>query len=479
MANLLARARAFLAARQVDAYLVGGFLRDGRLGRPTRDLDLAVAGDARKLASSLAQLWGGRYLLLDETHQVVARVVLPSGFQLDLTTMRGVIADDLAQRDFTIDALAFSLADLDSTTPTLIDPFGGQRDLAVGLVRALGENSFVADPLRLLRGVRLAAELGFCLEEETSAWMGRHSWRLTQVAPERITAELSVILSLSGASPWLRAMGELGILSAIMPELKATKEVAQPKEHHWDVFDHSLETVAAVEALLGGPTPSWLSPSALALVPSWPEVRRHLGEEVAGGRPRRVILKLAALLHDVAKPQTKTMEPAGRIRFFGHAKEGAQVAATILERLRFSAREVRQVAAMVENHLRPGQLGDDPPTLRAVHRYFRDLGEVALDTLVLGLADHLATRGPNLDLGEWREHLALVEFLLSCYFETPEVVSPPKLVDGHLIMERFGLAPGPRIGQLLAQVREAQAQGEVSTPEEALALIARELAWKP
>lgn len=482
VADLLAQARVFLAARRIEGYLVGGFVRDGLLGCPSRDLDLAVAGDARDLAQGLARVLDGRYVLLDETHQVVARVVVSSGFQLDLATMRGTIAQDLAQRDFTVDALAISLTDLELTTPTIIDPFEGQRDLAARTIRALGEDCLVGDPLRLLRGVRLAAELDFSLEEQTRLWMKQHGPRLGRVAPERITAELSMLLSLVGAAPWLRTLDELGFLDIIIPELAVTRGAAQPQEHHWDVLQHSLATVAAVEALLGGPVPGWLPQQALSRqlgLTHWAEIQQHLQEEVAGGRPRIVILKLAALLHDVAKPQTKTVEPSGRVRFFGHPKEGAEIAAAILERLRFSTKEVRQVAAMVENHLRPGQLGDDRPTLRAVHRYFRDLEEAALDTLVLGLADHLATRGPSLDLAAWQEHLAQVDYLLSCYFGAPEVVRPSKLVDGHRIMERFGLGPGPLIGQLLTRVREAQAQGEVRSQEEALALIAKELSWKP
>ncbi len=312
--------------------------------------------------------------------------------------------------------------------------------------------------------------------------MKQHGSRLAKVAPERITAELSMLLSLAGAAPWLHTLDELGFLDIIIPELAVTRGAAQPKEHHWDVLQHSLATVAAVEALLGGLVPDWLPREALSQqlgLAHWAKIQEHLQEEVAGGRPRMVILKLAALLHDVAKPQTKTVEPSGRVRFFGHPKEGAEIATAILERLRFSSKEVRQMAAMIENHLRPGQLGEAQPTLRAVHRYFRDLGEAALDTLVLGLADHLATRGPSLDLAAWREHLAQVDYLLSCYFGAPEVVRPSKLVDGHHIMERFGLGPGPLIGQLLTRVREAQAQGEVRSQEEALALIAKELSWKP
>ncbi len=235
--------------------------------------------------------------------------------------------------------------------------------------------------------------------------------------------------------------------------------MTQPKEHFWDVFDHSLETVAGVERLLREQDNDKQA-ELIALVPWSPEMARHFAQESAGGRTRRALLKLAALLHDIGKPATKTIEQSGRMRFLGHAKEGSAMAVQIMERLRFSNREIKMVQLMIEHHLRPGfLLSEDMPSRRAIYKYFRDTGDVGIDTLFLGLADHLAARGPTLDLDQWRKHAEVTQYILSKWFEEKATVMPPKLIDGHILIEKLGLSPGPQIGQLLEMVREAQAGG--------------------
>jgi poly(A) polymerase len=164
------------------------------------------------------------------------------------------------------------------------------------------------------------------------------------------------------------------------------------------------------------------------------------------------------------------------MRFLGHTKEGAAIVVNILERLRFSGREIKLVETMVQHHLRPMQMSNNGlPTRRAIYRYFRDTGETGIDILFMSLADHLATRGPRLDLTQWREHAQIVEYVLTERFKEESVVLPPKLVDGHDLINIFELSPGPRIGQLLEAVREAYASGELTTREEALDYIRKQL----
>jgi poly(A) polymerase len=256
----------------------------------------------------------------------------------------------------------------------------------------------------------------------------------------------------------------------IFPQLAQTKGVKQPKEHFWDVFDHSLETVAALERLLNFEKST---DEILDFVPYLKILAPHFEEEI-GLFKRSSLTKLAALLHDIAKPKTKCIDKDGRTHFFGHAKEGAIIAGDILARLRFSGREIKIVQKMIEYHLRPGQMANEGlPTRRAIYRYFRDAGEVAIDTLLLGLADHLATRGPNLELGNWEEHANLVGYILSQKEES--IVAPPKLIDGHDLIEHFDLKPSPQIGRLLEVVKEAQGAGEITTTEEALAFVQKQL----
>ncbi|RLC65817.1 MAG: hypothetical protein DRH97_07485 [Chloroflexi bacterium] len=181
-------------------------------------------------------------------------------------------------------------------------------------------------------------------------------------------------------------------------------------------------------------------------------------------------------MHDIAKPMTKTLDDTGRARFLGHTKQGAAMAASILERLRFSNRETRLVETLVYYHLRPVQMGDQEfPTKRAVYRYLRDTGEAGIDILLLALADYLASRGPLVSVDEWRGHCRLTNYILAERDRQQAEILPVKLIDGHDIIHTFELASGPVIGKLLSMVNEAHASGEISTREEALALVRREL----
>ena len=481
---VLAAVVSFLDSESLEAYVVGGFLRDALLGRESHDVDLAVAGDPLLLGRRLTDVLAGHFVRLHEEHKA-ARIVLPAGEpirSLDLLPLRLDIDADLAQRDLTINAMAVRVEALVAERqPSIIDPCGGRRDLAERIVRMVRPEAFGADPLRLLRAVRLCAELGFTLDPQTAAVIAENASLLSQVAPERQRDELMRILDTSRAAPGLRLADEIGLLAVLLPEVTATKGEEQPKEHHWDVFDHSLETVAALDALLGSEKPAdgrWarLWRELWKRMEEFPAVREHFQEEISQGHTRGALLKLAALLHDIAKPETRTIEDNGRMRFFGHARAGALMAAAAARRLRLGGAEVRQVEAMVREHLRPLQIAQDgPPSRRALYRYFRDTGEAAIEVLFLSLADHLATVGPRLDWDDWRAHLGVVSFILAQRFQEEVLTAPPRLVTGHDLMDALGLAPGPLVGRLLAAVQEAQAAGEVTTWEQALILARQEL----
>lgn len=469
--QLLSRLRAFCQAEGVSPYLVGGLVRDGLLGRPSRDLDLALAGDALAFARRLAQAWGGRFVLLDQ-ERGVARVALPPAeaggrpWHLDCAAMAGEdIAEDLARRDFTIDAMAVALADWEAPEPPLIDPCGGRRDLAARLVRVVSPASLSDDPARLLRAYRLAAELQFALEPGTASLIKQHAPLATRVAGERVREELLGLLDQPGASAYLQAMSDTGLLDQVFPELALGRGVAQPPEHHWDVYRHSLETVAALEGLLRQ------MPAADAILQPvpWDEgLAAYFQETVSGAHPRSTYTKLAALLHDIGKPGAKTAEDGGRIRFFGHPAAGADMARQRLERLRFSSQEADLVEAMVRHHLRPGPWGTaEPPSPRAVFRFFRDTGPAGLATCFLALADHLASRGPDLELAPWQEHAQGVALALARHREV-KAAPARRAITGHDLLEVLGLAPGPGVGRLLSALEEAQAAGEWATREEAL-----------
>ena len=476
--------RAFFDAEGVAAYVTGGCLRDALLGREPHDIDLSIAADPLDLGRRLADALGGAFVPLHEEFSI-ARIVLrdeAGPHSVDLLPVRGEMEGDLAQRDFSIGAMAMPLAPfLEGKRKPLIDPCGGERDLERRLVRATSEEVFRRDPLRLLRAVRLCAEIGFSLEEETAALARRDAALLAGTAPERQRDELLRILGSLRAAAGLRQADELGLLEQLLPEFTATRGEEQPPEHHWDVFQHSLETVAALDALLAPEEPAGRHWAPLwcylwAEMKGLPDVERHFGEEVSPGHGRAGVLKLGGLLHDIAKPETRTIDENGRMRFFGHAREGAGRVGPIMRRLRFSGVEVRLVEAMVREHLRPLQIAKDgAPSRRALFRYFRDCGDAAIDVLFLSLADHLATVGPRLEWDGWRRHVAVIKYILMQRFADETLATPPRLLTGHDLMEALGLSPGPLVGQLLAAVEEAQGAGEVRGREEALALARREL----
>ncbi len=481
---LLTKVSSFLTEQNVKWYVVGGFVRDVLLGRDTADIDIAVAADALEIAPKVATALGGKYILLDKVNRVGRVVLVNEGAPstrgqrvLDFSTFEGSIEHDLARRDFTIDAMALDLLKLERghATVQLIDPFNGWADLHQGVIRAVAETAFESDAARLLRAVRLAAELGFSISQETEFLIRRYSYLIAGVAGERVREELLRLLAIPQAD-LLPYLDELGLLTAVIPELAQTKGVKQPKEHFWDVFDHSLKTVVAVDFVLRQGKWEYAGEEVSAAVPWSAVLARHFDLEVSSGSTRRLLLKLAALLHDIAKPQTKAIEASGRLRFLGHAKEGAAIVVNILERLRFSAKEIKLVEIMVRHHLRPMQMSQEGlPSRRAIYRYFRDTGEAGIDILFLSLADHLATRGPQLSLTGWQEHVEIVNYVLAQRFQEESLVTPPKLVDGHDLINIFGMSPGPKIGELLEAVREAQASGELATRDEALAYIRERL----
>jgi putative nucleotidyltransferase with HDIG domain len=310
----------------------------------------------------------------------------------------------------------------------------------------------------------------------------RHAAGVAEAAPERQRDELMRVLAAPQAGRGMRLLDELGLLSAVLPEMDVTRGVEQPKEHHHDVFGHSIAAVEALDALLAEEPPADERSGRLwrelwGALEWWDGGHAYFRGPVGAGTPRRALVKLCGLLHDIGKPATKTFQESGRMRFFGHSETGAEIAGRLMRRLRFSGREREIVVPMIEAHLRPVQMAQDrAPTRRAVYRYFRATGEAGVDTLFLSLADHLGTVGPNVSWEGFRAHVAVVSHILHLRFEDERVTAPPKLVSGNDLIRELGLEPGALLGELLEAVREAQAAGEVSTTAEALALARRRLA---
>ena len=511
LAATLVRISRALDIKNKQGYIVGGFIRDWLLERKTNDIDIAVSGDAVTIAREIAGEIGGKFVLLDDINEIARVVVIEdeqsrgtsrtqeshdSEWHFDFSPFTGDIENDLIRRDFTINAMALELSQFvtaskatkmnyqklagllaqEKSSLKLIDPFSGKDDLKDKIVRAVSEQIFEADAARLLRAVRLVAELDFTIEPDTESLIHRYSQAITEVSGERVREELLRLLTLPRSAYYLRYLDKLGLLLALIPELADSKGVEQPTTHFWDVFDHSLQTVAATEFLIRESDWEFSNEAMLSTAPWSDMIEGHLSQEVSSGSNHKVLLKLAGLFHDIAKPMTKSIDDTGRARFLGHTKQGAAMTASILERLRFSNREIRLVESLVYHHLRPAQMANEGfPSQRAIYRYFRDAGDAGIDILVLALADFLATRGPLVSMEEWEKHCQLMNYILEEHDKQQAKILPVKLIDGHDIMDTFGLAPGSLVGRLLAVVNESHASGELSTREEALALVRREL----
>ncbi|MEZ0396618.1 MAG: HD domain-containing protein [Anaerolineales bacterium] len=475
----------------VTVYLVGGALRDALLGRPVRDLDFALAGQAIAAARRVADTLRADFYPLDlqrDTGRVIVHQSDGSRLLMDFASLRGPDIDaDLLGRDFTVNAIA-----MDLRSGALYDPLGGGRDLKDKLLRACSPSAFADDPLRILRGVRLAADFGFRLLSETRQAMKMAVVLLGDVSPERLRDELFRIFEGPRPAACLRALDLLGALDPILPELQALKGVTQPPPHVYNVWEHTLAAVDALDGLLTVLAPAWEAEQAADLFDGLLSLRlgryrqalaEHFALSLNIHRSLRALLFFAALYHDIAKPVTLRADEDGLLRFWGHDQEGALLAEQRARALALSNEEARRIATIVRHHMRVlyhiNRLWREkqPPSRRAVYRFFRDTGPAGVDVCLLVLADLRATYAQTLPQDAWAAALDVVRLLLENWFERrSENVSPPPLVNGDDLMEALALAPGPRLGQLLEAIREAQAVGELTTREEALAFARR---WKP
>ncbi len=509
IARSLQSLAAFCATQGVDAWLVGGAARDLVLKRPLHDLDIAVAADGLAIARRFADATGGAFVALDD-ERGTGRIVYaarqepdeqpPPRLTVDIARLRApTLAEDLRLRDFTINALALPLPAVGSLPAPLhdwrpnaaeiIDPCGGLHDLRAGTLRLCSPASLRDDPLRLLRALRLAAELAFDTTPIDDA-LREAAPLIERAAAERVRDELLKLLAVPHAARWLRHMDSIGLLTRIFPELEPARHCHQPIVHFLPVLAHSLETVACIEWLLEPliaerSIPDDQRPAAVQTYPDLPRtlpfherLQAHVRQHLSADCPRLALLKLATLLHDNAKPATKEDKPDGGVSFHGHQSLGADTAYSIARRLRLSRTMAAYVSLVVRDHMRPGQLrSEEHLTMRAIVRFFRDTRDAGPDVLLHALADHMATRGPFLDTLDWQHHLEWTARLLDIHWGKPPERTRP-LVNGYDLMAALALPPGRLVGDLLREIHEAQAAGDISTQDEAFDLARRLVAGR-
>jgi poly(A) polymerase len=479
--NLLAKIYSQAYKNRQEAYLVGGFIRDYLLGRETNDIDIAVTGDSLTISNQIADTIKGNCFVLDRLNRV-ARVETNLNrhkYHIDFSVIENDIAHDLNRRDFSVNAMAIRLNDIEGPLSQIIDPFKGIEDIRDKSIKAVNNQVFRNDPSRLMRAVRLAATLDFKINRTTENLIKDSQHLISEIPGEHVRIELLKLLSVPGAQQWFRYMDKLGLLTGIIPEIADLKKVEQPKEHHWDVYNHSLETVGTIELLLRQSNWRYNTGNLLRGTLWSRDISMHFNKNISVDCKRKQLLKLGALLHDIAKPATKKFDAEGRMRFLGHPKLGAEMSETILQRLRFSNKEIKIVKTLVYNHLRPAQMSNiGLPTSRAIYRFFRDADGSGLDIIILALADYLATKGPELDIKEWKEHNQLMKYILQEHLRQKTVTAVPRIINGNDLMDIFGLSPGPQIGRLLKKLDEARAAGEFESREQALEYIEKQLIKK-
>jgi poly(A) polymerase len=448
-----------------ELWIVGGAVRDALLGRPVRDLDLAVRGEPEKVARKLAKAVDGPVFPLSEAFGAWRAMDPQRAWTCDVTAVHGEGIDaDLARRDFSINAIA---APLGGGEPH--DPQGGIADLRARVLRVLGgpdveHSAYADDPLRPLRLARLATELDLRPEPATERLTKEAAPLVAGAAAERVFAELRRIMCSERVIDGIELCERLGLLAVVLPELHALHGVEQSHFHHLDVYDHSIEVLRCHLALEHDPEGVF----GELVTPLDALMHEPLADELTGWQA----LRFAALLHDCGKPATRGVRPDGRVTFIGHDKVGAEMIRALCRRLKTSERLRELLAGVTRHHLVLGFLVHERPLGRdLVYRYLERCQPVEVEVTLLTCADRLATRGKNAE-GAIKAHLELARDLMAEALAWRSAPPEPPVRGGELA-EELGIEPGPELGELLAKLREARFTGEAETREEALALARR------
>ncbi len=461
------RSKPFCAVREAarrgkkEIYLVGGFWRDMALGRGKEswDLDFCLPRGALAFGHGVARSVRAPFVVLDKERGCGRMVWKESArgrtVTFDFIDFRGKdLKEDLRRRDFTVNTLAWRLP---FSQHPLVDLFGAGRDLSRGIIRMIGGRAFDEDPLRILRAYSLSALLGFKIEARTLRCAGAKAGLLGRVAGERLRDELFKILGVADSSRFLRAMDEAGVLKEVIPQVRLMHHVKQGGYHHLDVWGHSLETVKKLEGLF------------VKMRSVSPELAAYLEEPMAADRRRFQLMKMAALLHDIGKPEAHEVK-AGKTMFHGHERIGRVICKEVARQLKLATREQVALDTMIFWHLRPGYLADNKVlTRRAVFRYFRDTGAEAVSVLLIAVADQRATRGPLASASSRRRHEKVAFDLTRRYFVLLKEEPFVRLINGDDLIKKLGLEPGPIFSKILTAVEEAQVEGRVKTRQQALA----------
>ncbi|MDP2861558.1 MAG: HD domain-containing protein [Desulfobacterales bacterium] len=435
------------------AYIVGGSIRDLILGRIPTDYDIAVLLFPEKYASDLASCVNGHVVKIGKQNQMIYRVVSENS-TFDISVIEGkTIEDDLAKRDFTVNAIGYDLS-----SGKIIDLFGGINDLSIKKIRMVSKEIFKKDSVRLIRAYRIAAILDFEIESETAHAIANNVKLITKTAGERIKAELFKILSCPKAYGYIHQMNEKGLLFEIFPELTALQGCKQNKHHAYDVLDHSLTAFSQLEMLLNEKI---FNTGAINF--PIPDMDKE----------RSALLKYSILLHDIGKPSALTVGDDENIHFFGHDIIGAEMAKQTSKRLKLSNFEADYIDFIIRNHIAALNLynsGDkNPPSKRSLTRFFIKCGDMTPDILLHTIAD---INGKGNEAKGNEDFLSFASYLLKEFFSGYNVKKTgPRLITGNDLIEEFSLSPSPLFKRILSLVEESRLSNTINSRAEALSMV--------
>ena len=465
-------------------YLVGGAVRDALLGRKSHDLDFVMAEDPTEIARRVARRLGVGFFVLDDSRHTARVMYRNSDGELspiDFVQFTGETLDaDLGNRDFTINAIALSVDDLN----TIIDPLGGRSDLESRLLRPCSDHALKDDPVRVLRAIRLSHQLGFFYAPELPEMMQTAAVNLSQSSAERHRDEFFKILSGAKLKESMADCYRFGVFVTLIPQLSDQENIPASEPHVLPLLDHTFQVVENLDKIIRRFSPKadiksakadWLLEVLFAEMQSFSDVLWHyFGAEITPGRSIHCLALLSALMHDIGKPSMMKHGQEGRLVFEGHEDVGAEIAWETARRMQLSNAETAWIQTVVRHHMAliPLTRAQNPPDRRSVFRYFQKTGEAGIAIAFLALADKAATYMGHLTVEQWQAQLTVSKILLSAWWEEREaIIYPTPLLNGNELQRDFGLEPGAFIGQLLDELIEEQASGKILTKEDARAFV--------
>ena len=431
--------------KKIPLFLVGGYLRDLWLGTPRRDYDFALPKDTLPFIQLIEEILDLRFFKVGKEEKGTTTYrTMKEEISIDLTFLQGeTIEEDLRRRDFTINAIAFSIQDASFHWVE-----GSLEDIEKKLIRTVSDRSIEQDPLRMLRAIRYLCTLdGFSLDQALKEEISLKREKILNLPGERIKSELDQIFLSTRPALGTRSLYESNLLLTLFPEFKGLENLGQNQHHHLNVLSHTLLMVEKI---------SW----AFEWIP-----RNY--RNISLSQEDRLSLYYAALFHDIGKQDTYSKDEKEKVHFYYHESFSVQAAERIMERLRFSNLMKNKILHLIKNHMRILNLSEETKET-ALKRLVNQVGDGTSLLVLHTLADKEASRGIlSIQIDEIVENHCLRILEL---FNEKDIIHPSPFINGHDVMA-LGYSSGPRVGQILSFIRRKQVEGEIKNREEALRVL--------